>query len=475
MKKYDVVVIGGGAGGLTVASGASSLGAKVALIEKEQHLGGDCLHVGCVPSKAFIQAAKEVYTVRKNAQKLGIEISGEVNLRKVNERVQQSIDVIQEHDSDDRFEKMGVDLYKGVGQFTSDHTVSINGEEIYGKRIVISTGSRPFVPPVKGLQEAGYWTNEQIFKQDNLPIDLLVIGGGPIGLELSQAMARLGSNVTVVERSDKLLTTEDETIQTAALEVLKLELSILVSSEVKSVVVTENGKKRVSIDKSGEVIVLEVDEMLMAVGRKPNSDQLELKRAGVEQDKRGYIPTNEKLQTNIPHIYAIGDINGKYPFTHVAGEEGKTVVQNAVLGIPKKMNYKQIPWIIYTDPEIFHIGVTEKEASERGETFNVYEVPLNEVDRFIADHETSGMVKIITDKKGKIMGAHALGKGAGDWMQTVILAMKKGIKIGDLSQMIFPYPNHAAAVQRTADVYWREKLFNGHVPKITKKYIEWFR
>ncbi|WP_273122314.1 dihydrolipoyl dehydrogenase family protein [Bacillus weihaiensis] len=474
MKRYDVIIIGGGAGGLTVASGASSLGAKVALIEKEQNLGGDCLHVGCVPSKAFIQAAKEVYTARNKATSLGLTVSGETTLKQVNERVKKSIDVIQEHDSDERFTSMGIDLYKGYGHFTSDHTVLIQDEEIYGKRIVIATGSRPFVPPIKGLEEAGYWTNETIFKQEHLPKELLVIGAGPIGLELSHAMARLGSNVTVVEHAPTLLSKEDSDISHVASKKLGRELTFLLESEVKEVK-RENGKKNVMIDVKGTMKQFTFDEILVAVGRTPNSDKLQLERAGVQMDEKGFVPTNDRLQSNVKHIYAIGDINGKYPFTHVAGEEGKTVVQNAVMGIPKKMNYSEIPWIIYTDPEIFHIGITEAEAKSKGIEYSVYKVSLEDVDRFVADHDTSGLVKIITNSKGYMIGAHAIGQGSGDWMQTVIFAMKNKKKIGDLSQMIFPYPNHAAAIQRTADLYWREKLFSGIIPKLTKTYIKWFR
>lgn len=474
MKKYDVIVIGGGAGGLTVASGASSLGAKVALIEKEKHLGGDCLHVGCVPSKAFIQAAKDIYSAKNKATKLGINVSGEVNLKEVKKRLQESISIIQEHDSDERFLNMGIDIYKGIGQFNTKNTVLVNGTKIYGKRIVISTGSRPFIPEIKGLEEAGYWTNETIFYQEVLPKDLLVIGGGPIGLELSQAMARLGSTVTVIERNESLLSKEDTTIQKVATKVLESELTFYMNTDAKEIRV-ENNKKVVYVEKNGEQAKITVDEILLAVGRLPNSDLLQLENVGVKIDERGYIPTNGKLQTNIPNIYAIGDVNGKFPFTHVAGEEGKTVVQNAILGIPKKLNYDQIPWVIYTDPEIFHVGLTEQEAKDKGINVSIYEIPVAEVDRFVADHEKCGVVKILTDSKGKIIGAHGVGKGAGDWMQTIIFAMTQKHNIGKLSQMIYPYPNHAAAVQRTADLYWRKKLFNGVIPKLTRKYIQWFR
>ena len=475
MKKYDVVIIGGGAGGLTVASGASSLGAKVALIEKERHLGGDCLHVGCVPSKAFIQASKDIYTARSKGRELGLDVSGSVDLGKVNERVQQSIIAIQKHDSDERFTSLGVDLYKGAGTFTSANTVRVDDQEIYGKRIVIATGSRPLIPPIEGLNDAGFWTNENLFKQKELPENLLVVGGGAIGLELSQALSRLGSKVTIVEKGKKLLSTEDESIQKAAVYILEKELTIHLNSEVKKIQITSNGRKRVTIHKGNEHYTEEYDQILLAVGRKPNSERLNLNAAGVFQDERGFIPTNEKLQTNVPHIFAIGDINGKFAFTHIAGEEGKVVVQNAILGVPKKMSYDHIPWNIYIQPEIFHVGMTEQQARKFGIKFSVYEVPLTIVDRFISDQEADGLIKIITDQNGKIIGAHAIGNGSGDWMQAVVLAMKKGRKIGDLSQMIYPYPNHAAAIQRTADLYWRSKLFSGTIPKLTKKYISWFR
>ncbi|UJF16025.1 FAD-dependent oxidoreductase [Jeotgalibaca sp. MA1X17-3] len=474
MKKYDVIIIGGGAGGLTVASGASSLGAKVALVEKEEHLGGDCLHVGCVPSKTLIQAAKEVHAAKNKTTQLGLQVSGEINMKEVKKRVQESISSIQEHDSDERFLNMGIDLYKGKGTFTSKNTFMIKDTEIYGKRIVIATGSRPFVPQIEGLEESGYWTNESLFQQETLPKELLVLGGGAIGLELAQAMARLGSKVTVVEKQDSLLGTEDASIQKAAVEMLESEITFHLNAEVKKVRV-QNDKKVVTVDQHGQQKEIVVDEILVAVGRIPNSDTLQLDKIGIKMDKKGYILTNEKLQTNESNIYAIGDANGKFPFTHVAGEEGKTVVQNAVLGFPKKMKYDRIPWIIYTDPEIFHIGLTEQEAKEKGISTSIYEVPLSEVDRFVADHENKGLVKILTNSKGKIIGAHGFGKGAGDWMQLVVFAITQNHKIGDLSQMIYPYPNHTAAIQRTSDLYWREKLFSGFLPKLSKKYVQWFR
>ncbi len=474
MKKYDVIVIGGGAGGLTVASGASSMGAKVALIEKESTLGGDCLHVGCVPSKAMIEVARQVHTARTTAEQFGLAYNGEISLAVVNDRVRLAVKMIQKHDSDERFTSMGVHLYKGVGRFSSDHTVKIGDEEIYGKRIVIATGTRPFVPPISGLDSCSYWTNETIFEQTQLPKELLVIGAGAIGLELAQALAKLGSKVTIAEQSKTFLPSEDTDIRDVARRVIENEVTIWLDTEVVSIDLVD-GRKQVKLRRDGEIVTLTVDEILVAAGRKPNSDQLALRGIGVRCDERGFIETDAQLRTSVPHIYAIGDVNGRYLFTHVAGEEGKTVVQNAVLGVPKKMRYTHIPWTIYTSPEIFHFGMTEQEALVAGVNPVVYKANLDDVDRFVADHATTGLVKLITNRKGKIIGAHAVGKGAGDWMQMVILAVKKGHKIGDLSQIIYPYPSHAAAVQRTADLYWREKLFNGILPKVAEKYIRWFR
>ncbi|MCA1031498.1 FAD-dependent oxidoreductase [Bacillus timonensis] len=475
MKKYDLVVIGGGAGGLTVAAGAASLGARVALIEKEEHPGGDCLHFGCIPSKALIETANKIYDARKLSE-LGLQLEGEVNMLDVKKRVKDSIASIQVHDDADRFRKLGVDVFIGKGMFHTKNDIMIStGESIFGKRIVISTGSRPFVPPISGIKDVGYLTNETIFELEKLPKRLLVIGGGPIGVELAQAMSRLGSNVTVVERASHLLAKEDGEVVAEARRLLDKELSILTDASVEKVENSDNGKK-VFVRQGTEDLEIEVDEILLSVGRIPNSDSLGLENVGISTDERGHILVNDCLETNLSSVYAIGDVNGKFPFTHVAGMEGKTVVQNAVFGLKRKVKYDDVPWITYTSPEVFHLGMTEKEAKDKyGDDVDILKVPLSEVDRFVADHATDGFVKIITDRKGAIIGAHAIGKSAGDWMQEVVFAKHYKKKIGDISHVIHPYPNHAAAAQRTADLYWRKKLFSGALPKLMKKYIEWFR
>ncbi|WP_335872354.1 dihydrolipoyl dehydrogenase family protein [Bacillus sp. 2205SS5-2] len=474
MKKYDLIVIGGGAGGLTVASGAASLGAQVALVEKNSSLGGDCLHYGCVPSKSLIAAANEVYHSRKLPD-FGFHVTGSVDMKKVKERVKGAVAHIQEHDSTERFENMGVDVFFGAASFEDAHTVTIgNQEKIAGKRIIIATGSRPVIPNFPGLKEAGFETNETIFDREELPETMIFIGGGPIGLEIAQAYSRLGTKTIVLERSEAVLGKEDEEIQQLAIEFLSKEIDIRTEVEVKEVKV--DGKNKIVLyEKNGKIEEVIGDALFLGVGRKPNTDTLNLEKIGVEVNERGHIVVNDRLQSSVPHIYGIGDINGAFPFTHGAGMEGKLIVQNAVLGLRRKVSYDTLPWTTYTSPEIFHVGKTEKEARESEDEISVYQNGLEEVDRFVADANVTGTVKIITNKRGKILGAHAVGKGAGDWMQTVIFAMEKGAKIGELSTMIYPYPNHAAAIQRTADQYWREKLFDGMLPKITKKYIQWFR
>jgi pyruvate/2-oxoglutarate dehydrogenase complex dihydrolipoamide dehydrogenase (E3) component len=473
MKKYDLVVIGGGAGGLVAAAGAASLGAKVALIDKDK-LGGDCLWTGCIPTKSLIHSAKIVQAARKS-KIFGLEQTGWPQFSIAKKRLNQSIATIQKHDDPERFRAMGIDVYHGYASFDSPHQIRMDDSElIYGKRIVIATGSRPFVPPIEGLQETGFLTNETALQLTEQPKSLLVVGSGPIGLEFAQSFARFGTKVTVVEMASGILMKEDSELVPYVKRALEQEgVTFHTGAKMVEVSLIED-LKEVIIEKDGQPIKLRVNEILMASGRKPNTDRLRLEKAGLNTD-RGYISVNEHLQTRVPHIYAIGDVNGKFPFTHAAGYEGKIVVSNAVFGLKRKVDYSNLPWVTYTDPEVFHLGMTEQQARDKYGDIKVYKTELGEVDRFVADHETAGLVKIITDSKGRILGAHAVGSGAGDWMQEVVFAKQHGHKIGDISHVIHPYPTHAGAVQRTADLYWREKLFSGWLPKLLKTYIRCFR
>ncbi|MDP4552720.1 FAD-dependent oxidoreductase [Alkalihalobacillus macyae] len=475
MVEYDLIVIGGGSGGLTAASGAASMGAKVALIDDQPGLGGDCLHFGCVPSKAFITAAKEVHAVYKGAAEFGLTVSGDVLFERAIERVKEAIDEIQEIDSDERFESLGVDIYRGKGAFKDEHTITIDGENpIKGKRIVISTGSRPNVPPIDGVENVSFITNETIFNLVNLPKSVVFIGGGPVGLELAQSLSRFGSVVTVIETSQSVFKKEDHEIIPIVTKALEKELTFVFEADVTGIS-EQNGHKVVTYKVNGEEKTIESEAIMMSAGRKPNTDKLNLEAAGVNENK-GYITVNESLQTNQSHIYAIGDVNGAFPFTHGAGMEGKLIVQNAVFGLKRKVNYDNVPWVTYTEPEVFHLGLTEQEAKEKhGEEIRVFKVGTDDVDRFIAERKKDGLVKVITDKKGHILGAHAVGEDSGSWMQEIVFAKEHGHKIGDISTVIHPYPTKGAILNQAADMYWREKLFDGWLPKVSEKYIKWVR
>ncbi|MGD6816974.1 dihydrolipoyl dehydrogenase family protein [Metabacillus sp. 84] len=469
--KYDLIVIGGGSGGLTAAAGAASFGAKVALIDKRETLGGDCLHVGCVPSKALIHQANEFYTGKKTALKYGTELN--VDFDGIKQSVQKAVETIQHHDSDERFEELGVHIFHGQAEFTGAHKVKVNGQILKGKRIVIAVGSSPLSPDIEGLKEAGFQTNETIFTMDAFPNRLAIIGGGPIGVEMGQAFARMGSRVTIIDRSGKILSKEDDDVRDFMTEELSKELDILSSTEVAKVTLSGEGKV-LHLKSGGREEMLEVDDILLAMGRVPNTKSLHAERAGVELNEKGHVKVNDYLQTSKKHIFAAGDVTGEYIFTHAAGQEGKTIVQNAVFGVKSKISYENMPWNVYTRPEVFHLGLTEKEAKEQGEEITVYKKKLEEVDRFVTEEET-GFVKLIMDKKGNILGAHAVGQGAGDWMQTVVFAKSSGKKLRSLSGMVYPYPNRAAAIQSAADLYWREKLFDGALKKWAGRYIKWFR
>lgn len=474
MKDYQLIVIGGGAAGMTVAAGAANLGAKVALVEKKKHLGGDCLHVGCIPSKALIAASKEASSMMQAARVLGTEFDGREHYQTTKARIDRAREIIQEHDGTERFTKLGVDVYIGEASFQSPYELKVGDDLLIGKKFVIATGSKPTVPPIDGLDTVSYLTNEDVFHEETLPESIIVIGAGTIGLELAQSFARLGSQVTVLEALDTFLPKEDESVQTLLRTQLEMAMRLKIGVDVKQVSEV-NGKIRVDAEIDGETVHYEADKLLMATGRKPRIDALRLDRAHVHV-KDGYVDVSSTYRTSQPHIFAIGDTINTLPFTHAAGEEGKAVVANALFGLWNKVDYKKMPWITFTDPEVFHVGLTEAEARKQyGEDVDIFEAKLSEVDRFVADRQETGFVKIITRKNGKIIGGHAVGMTAGDWMQIVVYAMQRGDKIGKLSRMIYPYPSRSEAVKKATDLYWRKRLFNSPLTELARKYFEWTR
>ncbi|NOZ09634.1 MAG: mercuric reductase [Gammaproteobacteria bacterium] len=463
-KLQDIVIIGGGAGGLVVASVAAQLGLKVTLIEKEPKLGGDCLHHGCVPSKTLIHAAK-VASLMRRAGDYGLPAATpQVDLGLVNDHVQSVIDRIQVHDDPERFRDYGCEVIFGQATFIDSHTLRVGDDEIRGHRFVIATGSQPFVPPIEGLQEAGYLTNLNIFSMRQLPQRLVVLGGGPIGLEMAQAFSRLGSKVTVVERLAQLLPQEDSEIADSLKAVLKAEGIDIRTSTTAEKVYKQDGTTIIQCDGG---LSLEADALLVAVGRRPTVDNLGLDAAGVKYDTKG-IKVDRCLRTSQKHIYACGDVCGPYPFTHMAEYQAGIVISNAIFRFPKKTDYRVVPWVTYTDPELARVGLTEQQARDQGIEPLVLRFEFKDVDRALAEVETAGLVKLVTHK-GKILGASILGPQGGELIHEIVLAMKTGAKIGDISATIHAYPTLSQVHRRTVNTWFGKKLFS----PATRRLVKW--
>ncbi|MDB9311936.1 FAD-dependent oxidoreductase [Spirulina sp. CS-785/01] len=437
--EYDIVIIGGGSGGLVVASAAAQLNAKVALVEKDK-LGGDCLWYGCVPSKSLIHAARVAYDV-KHGSRFGIYTDPpEIKFKEALGHVHRAIKAIEPHDSPERFRSLGVEVIFGLGQFIDQNTFEVEGRKLTARSFVVSTGSRPAIPPVPGLQEAGFLTNEQIFSIEKRPDALAIIGGGPIGCELGQAFHRLGSKVTIFSSREHILPKEDPEAAVVVEQQLESEgITILNHSRAERVEVV-NGKKYIY---SGDQKIA-VDEILVSSGRTPNVDSLNLEAAGVDYDKKG-IKVNQALQTTNSRIFACGDVIGGYQFTHVAGYEAVYALTNALFSpikqfFPSKVDYRVIPWATFTEPELARVGLTEKQARDRyGHDIHILKQPFAGVDRAQAEAATEGFAKFITTGKGKILGAHMVGPSAGELIHEVVLAMKHKLPVSALTGIhIYP-------------------------------------
>ena len=464
---YDLVIIGGGSGGLVVASAAAQLHAKVALVEKDR-LGGDCLWYGCVPSKSLIHAARVAYEV-KHGSRFGIHTNPpEINFAQANGHVQKVIATIEPHDSPERFRGLGVEVIFGSGKFIDKRTFEVNGRKLKARNFVISTGSRPAIPPVTGLKEAGFITNEQVFSLTERPESLAVIGAGPIGCELGQSLQRLGSQVTIISSRDRIMPKEEpEAAAVVEQQLLSEGINFIKNARAEKVEVID-GKKHLWA--GGREII--VDEILVSAGRNPNVDSLNLEAAGVEYDRKG-IKVNEKLQTTNKRIYGCGDVIGGYQFTHVAGYEAVVVIQNALFLPTKKADYRVIPWATFTDPELARVGLTEKQARERyGDDIYILKQEMKGVDRAQAEGATNGFAKIITTGKGEILGAHLVGASAGELIHEVVLAMSNKLPVSALSG-IHIYPtlsevNSKAALQLSKQKYAKNEFLQNLLPKIFK-------
>lgn len=442
---YDFAIIGGGSAGLSLAAAAAQFGEKVVLFEKGD-MGGDCLNSGCIPSKSLIAAAKHAHAQRSSAPYGVAALEPKVDYAKVMAHVESVIATIAPHDSQERFEKLGVTVVRAPAQFISARSLSAAGQTYEARKIVIATGSRAGVPAIAGLKDVPYLTNETIFKNRVMPAHLIVIGGGPIGMEMAQAHRRLGCKVTVLEAFQPLAK-DDPELTSIVLDALRSE-GIDIRAQVAIAEVKSADKLIQVILKEGEVI--EGTHLLVAAGRIPNLEGLNLEAGGVEFTKRG-ITVDASLRSSNRNVYAAGDVAGGLQFTHVAGYHAGLIIRNAMFRLPVKNRTDIIPWVTYTDPELAHVGLTEAEAKKlHGDALKVLRWTFKENDRAQAEGKTKGLVKIIVAKKGIIIGASIVGAGAGELIAPWVLAVTNRMKISAFANVVLPYPTLSEAGKRAA-------------------------
>lgn len=455
----DICIIGAGSGGLSVAAGAAQLGRKTVLIEKGE-MGGDCLNTGCVPSKALLAAAKRAQSVR-TASEFGITAQEpSIDYAAVMKHVRGVIETIAPIDSQERFEGLGVTVLRDAAEFISERTVKAGDFTVHAKHFVIATGSTPYAPPIEGLAETPYFTNENLFENNEAPKRLAIIGGGPIGVEMAQAHRRLGADVIVFEGQRILGNDDPELVDVVRRRLIDEGVELHEDAAVQSVksdgaaiIVTANGRSYT------------VSHVLVAVGRRPTVDGLGLDVAGVKFDKGG-IKVDNRLRTSNKRIYAIGDVAGGRQFTHVAGYHASIVIRNILFKMPSKNGEALAPHVTYSDPELAHVGLTENAAKKKHSNVTVARWSFDENDRAQAERETEGFVKVVAGKGGRILGASIVGTDAGDLIQPWALAMSNDLKISAFTKMIAPYPTRGEAGKRAAGAWYTPALFSDRTRKL---------
>lgn len=465
---YQLIVIGAGSGGLVVASGAAGLGAKVALIEGDK-MGGDCLNSGCVPSKSFLRSAHIADAIKRSGD-FGLKAqASETDIEKVMTRVNSVIKAIEPHDSKERYEGLGVEVIQGYGSFVDDHTVRVGERTLTAKSIVISTGSEPSVPPIPGLREVPYHTNKSIFTIKKMPKELIVLGAGPIGLELGQGFAHLGSKVTIIDMATSLFTKDDSEVgplmlQRMASDGIIMALGAAIKA-VRNVGDEESPQIEVDIEEGDKIRTITGDALLVALGRKPNTANLNLDQIGVKVTDRGHVVTDSYLRTTLSNIYACGDVTGPFAFTHMAGYQAGIVIRNAIFPFKAKVSYRAVPWVTYTKPEVAHVGYTEQELEKKSVKYKTYLLPLSGNDRAKAENDMEGFLKLMTDGKGRLIGATMVGEKAGEQIGLANMAIVKKMKISSFMSMTFPYPTEleiykTAALSALKDSFkpWQKDL-----------------
>lgn len=474
MTKYDynIIVIGGGSAGLVSSYIASAVKAKVALIEKHK-MGGDCLNTGCVPSKALLRSAKMI-SYAKRAKEFGFKkTTVDFDFKDVMKRVQNIIKIIEPHDSRKRYTALGVECIEGEAKILSPHNVEVNGITLTARSIIIATGAKPLVPNIPGLDQINYLTSDNVWGLKELPKKLLVLGGGPIGAEMAQAFSRLGAEVTVVEMAPQILIREDEeVIELVTERFVKEGIKVLISHKAKefknNVLICEHKSKDISIP---------FDKVIIALGRKANTEGFGLEELGVKIRETKTIEANAFLQTNIPSIYVCGDVTGPYQFTHTAAHQAWYACVNALFSPLKKfkVDYTVIPWATFTDPEVARVGLNEKDAKIQNILYEVTTYDIDDLDRAIADSEAHGFIKVLTvPNKDKILGVTIVGRHAGDLIAEYILAMKYGLGMNKILATIHIYPTLSEANKYVAG-NWKKEHLPTFAIKILEKFHKWRR
>jgi pyruvate/2-oxoglutarate dehydrogenase complex dihydrolipoamide dehydrogenase (E3) component len=472
-QPFDVVIIGGGTAGLVTASGCARLGRRVALIEREK-LGGDCLWTGCVPTKALVATARLIHQMQ-HADAYGLETqTPRVTPKSVMESMRAQRHAIEHHDDPEKFRALGIEVIFGEAKLVSRKEVDVDGRRLVAKDIVIATGTRTAIPPIDGLAAHGFLDHAAFLAQDTFPASLLILGGGAIGIEFAQVFRRFGSEVVVVEMSDEIINKEDADVIARLRRILDEEGIAIRSGWAAKSVRIDAGKKVVRIEnKIGETMELRVDEIFVASGRRANTESLGLEAAGVKTD-RGFVVVDKYLQTSVPRIWACGDVHGGMQFTHVAAYEAVKLVRNMLFPGRSAVSYDNIPWGLYTDPEVGHIGMTEAEAVTKHGADNIrtYSVEMSEVDRAVVDRTTRGLVKLVCDKRGRILGAHALCANASTLIETLVLARQKKMTVAQLAGLVSPYPSLADALQNAAAMYYQD-VAKGWLGSVGKRIAKW--
>lgn len=458
--KYDIIVIGAGSGGLTAAITAVGFGKKVILIDKSRP-GGECTWFGCIPSKALIHKGKEAFVLQQNGNN--------INSAEVLDFIHKVQDNIYQHETPSVLEKSGIEFMQGAARFIDHHTVQVNDKKIKGKKIIISTGSSPLVPPIKGLKDVPYLTNESIFQLKCFPKTLTVLGGGPIGVELSQAINRLGTKVTIVEMMPHLMFREEQSF-VKSIEGVLLDEGVILKTGSKALKAEQvDSKISLTIEKEGKEEVIVADSLLVAIGRVPNTSGLNLEMAGVKYD-RGGIKTNAKLQTSQSHIYAIGDVASLYKFSHMANAQGIQAVQNAILPFSRKVKKDNIAWVTFTSPELARAGMTEDEARKQyGDSIRVYNYDFNLLDRAMTTGSSIEKIKVVLDHKGKLLGATILAERAGEMIGELQLLRAKNLNFSTLAGVIHPYPTYSEVFSKIGKQVLIDNLLNSPFVKLFRK------